>query len=507
MPHHVAGQRVLRPSAVRRVSLDDAARRLPAARLAGEVAGSVGLTGLSLDSQRVQPGDLFVALPGAKTHGGRHAAAALAAGATAVLTDPAGEGFLAAATPRIVVGDPRAELGALAAWLYGHPARRLRLAGITGTNGKTSTAHLLEGALRRPFGKVALLGTIAARLDGQEIPSARTTMEAPDLQAALAAMVEQGVRACVMEVSSHALAQHRVDGFQFDVVAFTNLTRDHLDYHRSMEDYFAAKASLFTPAHARRAVVNLEDDWGRRLARQAQIPVETLAQSQPADWIESPSGRQGGRTAFRLTGPGGVEVAAEVALPGVFNLHNAALALVSAIALGVDGPSAAAGVAAVAAVPGRMEVVAGPPGAPLAVVDYAHAPDAVAKALAALRPHTAGRLIAVLGAGGDRDHGKRELMGRAAVEGADMVFITDDNPRGEDPAAIRAALRLAVGARAREVPDRAEAIWQAIAEARQGDTVVILGKGHERTIDYGGELRPHLDAETAGRALMKEGER
>ncbi|MDR0592649.1 MAG: Mur ligase domain-containing protein, partial [Bifidobacteriaceae bacterium] len=221
---------MLRPARVRQASLHDAARQLPAARLAG---GPARFGGLTLASSEVRPGDLFVALPGAKTHGARHAAAALAAGAAGVATDPAGERLIDPATPRLVAPDLRSHLGGLAAWFYGHPAERLTLVGITGTNGKTSTAHLLEGALGRHFGKVALLGTIVARIDGREVPSVRTTLEAPDLQAAFAAMVEQGVGACVMEVSSHALDQHRVDGFAFDAVAFTNLSRDHLDYHRS----------------------------------------------------------------------------------------------------------------------------------------------------------------------------------------------------------------------------------------------------------------------------------
>jgi UDP-N-acetylmuramoyl-L-alanyl-D-glutamate--2,6-diaminopimelate ligase len=472
------------------------------------------LSGLALASNAARPGDLFVALPGAKTHGARHASAALAAGARAVLTDAAGEALLPPGTPRIVAEDVRSHLGGLAAWFYGHPARRLALAGITGTNGKTSAAHLLEGALREHFGKVALLGTIAARIDGEQIPSARTTLEAPDLQATFAVMVERGIEACVMEVSSHALAQHRVDGFRFDVAAFTNLSRDHLDFHGSMEAYFDAKASLFTSAHARRGIVNLEDDWGARLAREAGVPVETLslapapgARPEPrlehgrTDWLVRPRSARPGPTAFALSGPGGVELEGEVALPGAYNVSNAALALVVALAMGADGASAARGIASVGAVPGRMEVVAASGGGPLVVVDYAHAPDAIAKALAALRPHTAGRLIAVLGAGGDRDHGKRALMGRAAAAGADSVIITDDNPRSEQPDQIRAQLLDGAGNGATEVPNRADAIRRAIAGAETTDTVVILGKGHERTIDYGGELRPHLDAVVAEAAL------
>ncbi|MDR0625861.1 MAG: UDP-N-acetylmuramoyl-L-alanyl-D-glutamate--2,6-diaminopimelate ligase, partial [Bifidobacteriaceae bacterium] len=467
---------MLRPKAAPAVSLPDAARHVPASRLGGPLVRGA-LRGLSLASGDVRPGDLFIALPGATTHGARYAGSALAAGALAVLTDEAGAALLNPETPRIVAENPRAKLGEFAAWFYGYPARRLKLVGVTGTNGKTSTAHLVEAALAAGFGKVALLGTISSRIDGEEMPSARTTLEAPPLQAAFAAMVERGVSACVMEVSSHALAQHRVDGFRFDVAAFTNLSRDHLDYHGSMERYFEAKAALFTPAHARRGVINLEDHWGRRLAAEASIEVETLATQPPADWVIRAANRGQLATPFQLVGPGGLQVAAEVHQPGHYNLANAALALVSAMEAGVGGSQAAAAISALRAVPGRMEVVTAgvgapsddpgdaarePGGQPAVVVDYAHAPDAIAKVLAALRPVTEGKLIVVLGAGGDRDHGKRELMGANAAAGADLVIITDDNPRGEDPAAIRAALLAGAGAGAREVADRADGIGQAI---------------------------------------------
>jgi UDP-N-acetylmuramoyl-L-alanyl-D-glutamate--2,6-diaminopimelate ligase len=471
----------------------------PGAATSGEDAV---LTGVTLASGDVLPGDLFAALPGAKTHGARHAAAALARGAAAVLTDPAGSEMLPGGTPQIVVPDPRARLGALAAWLYGYPARALKLIGVTGTNGKTTVAHLLEGALSAQFEKVALLGTIVSRIAGEELVSVRTTLEAPALQAAFAAMAERGVAACVMEVSSHALALHRVDGFRFDVAAFTNLTRDHLDFHASMEAYFEAKASLFHPDHAALGVVGLADEWGRRLEREASISLVTVSRD-PADgpdWLIEPGapGRSG--TPFRLAG-GGETVAAEVRLPGSYNVDNAALALASAVAAGVEPQRAAAGIAAAPPVPGRMQAVPGPPGAPFAVVDYAHSPGSVAAALAALRPHTAGHLIAVLGAGGDRDRGKREAMGAAAALGADVVYVTDDNPRGEDPAKIRAAVLKGAGPGAREVANRGDAIGQALGAAQRQDTVVILGKGHETSIDYGGRLLPHQDAAAAAAAL------
>jgi UDP-N-acetylmuramoyl-L-alanyl-D-glutamate--2,6-diaminopimelate ligase len=361
-------------------------------------------------------------------------------------------------------------------------------------------------------------------------------LEAPDLQAAFAAMVEQGIKACVMEVSSHAVAQHRVDGFQFDLVAFTNLSRDHLDYHGGMEKYFDAKAALFTPKHAHKGVIQISDAWGGRLAREAAIPLTRLVPgpieqckttglvtkaprtaprpaqappeeplgAEPADWIYQAGPIERGLERFVLIEPNGRRFAAAVAIPGAHNLGNAALALTSAIVLGADGQAAISAIRQVNDVPGRMQTVGGPEGSPYVVVDYAHAPESVAAALTALRRHTEGRLIVVLGAGGDRDQGKRQPMGAAAAKLADLVVITDDNPRTEDPAAIRAALLTGAGAKAIEVPSRADAIGQAIAGASSADTVAILGKGHETTIDYGGRLLPHQDQALAYSALTQK---
>jgi UDP-N-acetylmuramoyl-L-alanyl-D-glutamate--2,6-diaminopimelate ligase len=428
------------------------------------------------------------------------------------LTDPPGEALLEEDLPRLVVKDLRAQLGAFAAWFYGHPAQQLKLVGVTGTNGKTTVAHLLAAALEPQFGPVALLGTIAARVGGLQIPSQRTTWEAPALQAGFAAMVERGVKACVMEVSSHALDLHRVDGFQFDVAAFTNLSRDHLDYHQTMERYFEAKAELFTPAHARHGIVALADAWALRLARQATIPIQTLSgPGSPAaadvrgqsatNWRFTPGSARISATSFQLEGPG-TSLEAIAPLPGPYNLANAALALTAALAVGANGPEAAKALASVNNVPGRMELVPSGPGQPTVVVDYAHAPESVAQALRALRPHTAGQLIAILGAGGDRDHGKRELMGRAAAAEADLVYVTDDNPRSEDPAKIRQAVLKGAGAKGVEVADRGESIARALKNAQETDTVVVLGKGHEATIDYGGVAHSHNDVAVASSVLL-----
>jgi UDP-N-acetylmuramoyl-L-alanyl-D-glutamate--2,6-diaminopimelate ligase len=487
------------------------AAQLPGAQVRGPADAIV--SGLTLSSNRVQPGDLFAALPGLKTHGARYAAAAIAEGAAAVLTDTEGAPAVPDGVPMVVVDAVRSRLGALSAWFYGHPAEDLVVVGVTGTNGKTTVAHMVQAALAEQMGLVGLLGTIMVAVGDVHIASQRTTLEAPELQAAFAAMRERGVAACVMEVSSHAIDQHRVDGFQFDVAAFTNLSRDHLDYHGTMDAYFQAKAALFTPDHAKQAVINLEDAWGATLARLATVPTVTMSQDAGADWRLRPGAPSRGHTAFTLDGPAGAHLAGAVDIPGDYNVTNAALALLVAVHAGAEPAAAAQGIARLPGVPGRMEKVPGPVHAPMVVVDYAHTPESVAQVLAALRPHTKGRLIAVVGAGGDRDLGKRPLMGAAAATGADLVYVTDDNPRSESPAAIRATVFEGASRAMRhhgpaqgqvfEVAERAEAIEQAIAAAGPDDTVAILGKGHETTIDYSGILVEHSDRAVAQAALDK----
>lgn len=491
------------------------------------------VTGVVLDSRRARPGDLYAALPGARTHGARFADQAAALGATALLTDAEGARLATAAgagLPAVVVEDPRAVLGAVSALVWGEPAEHLQVLGVTGTNGKTTVTTLLESALEQLGTPSALVGTVCTRIAGEELPSARTTPEAPDLHALLALAVERGARAAALEVSSHAVALHRVDGLVLDVAAFTNLSQDHLDFHPTMEDYFAAKAALFTPQRARAAVVCVDDAWGRRLAelsRSAGVPTTTVSTTTaPADWSvdagslgERSDGRPG--SAFGLTGPGGRRVAAASPLPGTFNVANTAVAVAVLAAAGHDPAAAAAALAGARGVPGRMEVVAprsaGPDelaALPVGVVDYAHTPDAVSAALAALRPSTPGRLVVVLGAGGDRDPGKRPAMGAAAAAGADAVVVTDDNPRSEDPAAIRAAVlsgarsaRKALpegAAEVLEVPDRREAVARGVALALAGGpggTVLVAGKGHERGQEVAGRVHPFDDREELAAAL------
>jgi UDP-N-acetylmuramoyl-L-alanyl-D-glutamate--2,6-diaminopimelate ligase len=456
------------------------------------------VTGVTLNSRAVRPGDLFAALPGANAHGLSFLPGAVAAGAAAILTDPVGrDAALATGLPVLVVDRPRDVLGRVAGYVYGEPSAAMRVIGVTGTNGKTTTAYLLEHGLRQAGLRTGLIGTVETRIAGEAVPSTSTTPEAPDLQATLATMRERGVTAVAMEVSSHGLALRRVDGTRFAAGAFTNLSQDHLDFHADMADYFAAKARLFD-GRAEREVVNVDDAWGRRLVTPATVTVSSLgdpaAAWRAADVQADPAGGQ----RFRVLGPGRLDLLASTRLPGPFNLANALLAIATLAAVGVDVADAAKGVAGTV-VPGRMEPVdAGQPYA--ALVDYAHAPDSVARLLAAVRPGTAGRVITVLGCGGDRDRGKRPLMGDAAARGSDLLIVTDDNPRSEDPAAIRAAMRAgaeAVPAGERgeviEVGDRRAAIFAAVAAARPGDAVVIAGRGHEPGQQVGGAVLPFDD--------------
>jgi UDP-N-acetylmuramoyl-L-alanyl-D-glutamate--2,6-diaminopimelate ligase len=472
------------------------------------IGADTEITGVTHASGEVRPGDLYAALPGARRHGAEFVAGAASAGAVAVLTDPAGrDAAVAAGLPVLVVDDPRAVLGDVASAVYGDPTERLTMIGITGTAGKTSTAYLVESGLRAAGLTTGLIGTVETRLGDLVIDSVRTTPEATDLHAMLAAALERGVTAVVMEVSSHALAMGRVDGARFAVAGFTNLTQDHLDFHGTFEEYFAAKASLFTPERCDVAVVTVDDEYGRRLAAQTVVPLVTVSATggaAGADWqVVSRHRSDHGTTVLDISGPG-ESLTVEITLPGDFNVANALLAVAMLRQAGVPAEAIAAGLAT-ATVPGRMETFRRDDGLAV-VVDYAHTPDAVGLALRAARGATKGRLVAVVGCGGDRDAGKRPAMGAAAAGAADVVIVTDDNPRSEDPAAIRAAAiegaRAAVpAADLREVGDRRAAIAAAIELAGPGDTVVVLGKGHETGQEINGVIHPFDDRQTVRELL------
>jgi UDP-N-acetylmuramoyl-L-alanyl-D-glutamate--2,6-diaminopimelate ligase len=522
-----------RPLSPHAISLSSVAECVGLSRTRyGVIDSRVVVTGVTLDSRGIRPGDLYAALPGASVHGARFVRAAIGLGAVAVLTDPAGAALLALneiTVPVLVVPEPRAVLGSVAAMIYGRASEALTMLGITGTNGKTTTAYLLDSALRALGRVTGLIGTVETRIGEDRIKSIRTTPESTDLHALFAVMLERGVDTCTMEVSSHALTLHRVDGVRYDVTAFTNLSQDHLDFHGSMEDYFLAKASLFTPDRTVRGVVCVDDQWGRRLAHESRVPVETVA-SRPevtADWQIQTTGKD--EFAFELVGDRG-RLSLRSTLPGDFNRVNTAVAALVLLAAGHPIEAIESALTADPHVPGRMETVVVPGRSnddqshtdpsgtdqlcmPLAVVDFAHTPSAVAAALKALRPNTPGSLIVVLGAGGDRDSGKREAMGTAAAEYADFVIVTDDNPRSENPATIRAAvLRGAVAkarstpqvpGRIREIGDRATAIREAVSLARVGDTVVVLGKGHESGQETAGVVHPFDDRTQLRAALME----
>jgi UDP-N-acetylmuramoyl-L-alanyl-D-glutamate--2,6-diaminopimelate ligase len=483
------------------VAPDDAAR----------AAGAVAVTGTTHASGAVRPGDMYAALPGARRHGAEFVPEAVAAGAAAVLTDPAGAAAArTAGVPALVVDDPRAVLGEVAAAVYGDPTARLTVLGITGTAGKTSTAYLIDAGLRAAGHTTALIGTVETRLGDTVLDSVRTTPEATDLHAMLAYGLERGVTSVVMEVSSHALAMGRVGGVRFAVGGWTNFGLDHLDFHADADDYFAAKARLFD-GRCRVEALNLDEPALRPLVRPATVTFsaagDPAATWRAVDVTGTVRQRFTALAAPGTSGPEGVVVPAGVALPGRHNVANALLALAVLVAVGVAAETAAEAVAALPAVPGRLEPVGPPDGPVLGVVDYAHKPDSIVAALAALRAVAAergGRLICVLGAGGDRDRAKRPVMGRAAAGGADLVLVTDDNPRTEDPAAVRADVL--AGARTGpaevvEAPGRRDAIAEAVARARPGDVVAVLGKGHERGQEIDGRIEPFDDREELAAAL------
>ncbi len=475
------------------VLLDRLAAEGLAVRATGDL--STTLTGISLDSRRVTPGDLYAAVPGAHGHGAAYWPQARDAGAVAVLTDAEGAESVGVDVPVLVVPAVRPALGRVSALVYGEPATRLRMIGVTGTQGKTTTTRLLESGLTGIGVPTAVVGTVGTRILGEDVSSALTTPEAPDLHRLLRRMVDAGVETCAMEVSSHALVMGRVGGVVFDVGVFLNLGRDHLDFHRDMDDYFEAKARLFTPEHARRGLVSVDDAWGERLVEQSGVPVETMsATGRPADWTVDDVELTAGGATFRVRGPD-VDVAAGCPIPGAFNVANALAAVASATTAGYDAADVADALAHGPGVPGRLERIDQGQDF-VVVVDYAHKPDAVAAALGTLRPLTERRLIVVLGAGGDRDAGKRPEMGRLAAEGADVLVVTDDNPRSEDPAAIRAAVLSGTtdgSAEVVEIGDRRAAIAEALHRAGAGDVVLIAGKGHETGQEVAGVTHPFDD--------------
>ena len=466
------------------------------------------ITDLQFDSRRVGSGSLYLAMPGQSTHGARFSAAAVEEGAVAVLTDAAGRELAAGVgVPVVVAEDPRGAMAALSVALNGDPSARVPMFAVTGTNGKTTTVFLLEAALTALGRTVGTLGTIGFRLAGEMLErrtSTVTTPEAPDLQALFAAMADRGADAIAMEVSSHALALKRAAGTTFEVAGFTMLGRDHLDFHPDMEDYFAAKARLFTTGMCRHAVINTDGEWGARLAGMVtDVPVTTVGRREGADvrvLADDPTeDGLGRRVELDLAGQ---QVSFMLPMPGAHNVDNAALALAMVRAAGWDAAAAGVGLER-ASVPGRMQRVTLAPradqdAAPVVIVDFAHTPQAVHEALQAVS--VPGRVITVVGAGGDRDRAKRPLMGEAAGNASQVVVVTDDNPRTEDPALIREAVAEGVRDTAAElhvVDGRRAAIATALRMAGPGDAVMVLGKGHERGQQVGDRVLDFDDVQVA----------
>ena len=455
-------------------------------------AASTRVHELAYDARAVRPGTLFFCVPGAQADGHDFAPAAVAAGASALV----GERPLELDVPQLVVSDVRRAMAVAADAFFEHPSHELEVAGVTGTNGKTTTAYLLQSILAAAGRRPGLLGNVERRVGGVSEPSGLNTPEAIDLQRLLRRMLEAGDRSCALEASSHASALHRLDRVRFAVLVFTNLTQDHLDFHGSMERYFEAKARLFLEGEVQAAAVNVDDSYGRRLTRRLRIETTTFGCSHEADVHPQEVEVLASGICMRVDG---VEIT--TALRGRFNVENVLGAYAAAMALGIDGPTAAAGIASVPGVPGRLEAVEA--GQPFSVlVDYAHTPDSLAGALRAARELASGSLVCVFGCGGARDRGKRPLMGRVAAELADRAIVTSDNPRNEEPLAIIDEVLAGDESGRLEVePDRRAAIVRALEGAEAGDVVVIAGKGHETGQEIGGKTLPFDDRAVAREAL------
>lgn len=477
--------------------------RLIAALAPRDVVGRapVEVLDLAYDSRAVSPGSLFFCVPGEREDGHDFASQAVAGGAVALVV----ERPLALPVPQLVVDDARAAMALSACEFFGHPTRQLHVAGVTGTNGKTTTAFLLFAVLAAAGRRPGLLGTIESRVGGERRPAVRTTAEAIDLQRTLREMVEAGDRSCAMEATSHGSELKRLLGVRFSVLVFTNLTRDHLDFHGTLERYFEAKRRLFVEGERPPAAVNLDDEHGRLLAdelrRLGHERLLTFGFSADAD--VRPEELELTRHGARLRAAG---IELESRLLGRFNVANILGVVAAARLLDLPDETVRRGVASVRGVPGRFEAV--DEGQPFAViVDYAHTPDSLANVLRSARDLAEGRLVCVFGCGGDRDRGKRPLMGRVAAELADTVVVTSDNPRSEDPLAIIREILEGAGEGVEVEPDRSAAISRAVELAGPGDVVVIAGKGHEQGQEVAGRVVPFDDREVAREALRRLGAR
>lgn len=504
---------ILRPDQVVPVNLDLFAAKFGLQTIGD--ASAVRLTGISMNTGDLRPGDLFVAMPGKKTHGANFVAKATELGAVAIVTDQVGAELIGASDlPILLLENPRAHLGDLAAFVYGNvPGNMPKLFATTGTNGKTSTSYLLEGILRQLGEVTGLTSTAERHIAGEIIVSRLTTPESPEMQALIARMREKGVTSVAVEVSAQALSQLRVDGLHFDVVGFTNLSHDHLDDYADMQAYLEAKLPLFTKARAERGVVCLDSKYGKAFVKQSEIPVVTITSQMgvDADWHVGVTAETPAYTSFVLAGPEGVNIRSRVPLLGAHMAANAGLAIVMLIEAGFSAERIQAAIAngIEAYLPGRTERVTGETG-PNVYVDFGHSPDAFLNTLAAVRKVTEGRVFMVFGADGDRDASKRPDMARIAAESCDVLVITDHHPRFEDPASIRKTLiESAVQARPNleiyEVSPPEAAIRKAVSLAVPGDAILWAGPGHQDYRDIRGVRTPYSAREEARAALRENG--
>ena len=472
---------------------------------------SPAIHGITLNSKAVSRGDLFVALQGANSHGITYLDEVIKSGAVAVLTDNFGyeqslnsEVTKGTSVPVLSTRDVRGALGPLASWFYGTPSHNLRLYGVTGTNGKTTVSYLLDHIWRQSRRESGLMGTVEIKVGADRFTSTRTTLEAPDLQSLLATFSERHIRHVVMEVSSHSLALHRVDGTRFSTVAFTNLSQDHLDFHGDMDSYFKAKKRLFTLSFAEQAIINTDTEWGLRLYEEAAIPaIDISLTNRRAGWYLvdcAPTSVSGMH--FSLRGPNGVLVDVHTPLVGEYNIANSMMAIALAVDSGIDPLAAADALSNAHGAPGRLERIEHPNGVTV-LVDYAHSPDAVERVISAVKSNTPGRIIGILGCGGDRDSSKRPLMGKVLAQGCDVAIFTSDNPRGESADEIIAEMKPESFPNVEVEIDRRKAIEHGLAMAIKGDVVLILGKGHESGQEINGVIHPFDDREVARELIGK----
>ena len=460
------------------------------------------ITGVSQSSENIEEGDIFIALPGDKTHGARFAADAIRNGARAVLTDSAGAELITG-IPVLITNNPRRSAGILSAWFHSEPMRDLYSVGITGTNGKTTVTTILHQIMSLAGRESGLIGTIETRIGSEVLISKRTTPESSELQSLAAVMRERHMRNLIMEVSSHAIALDRVRGSHFAVVGFTNLSQDHLDFHETMDKYFEAKAALFTFEYADLAIINIDDSYGRKLQEKTELPVITLSRTNTqAHWHYGDISSEYYGAQIAIRGSGGILIEGKVNLHGGYNYDNLLMAVAIAVESGIDPIDIASSLPKLRGASGRLEAVAlGQKFA--AFVDYAHSPDAVARVLETARELSKGRVIGVLGCGGDRDRSKRSAMGRALDVGSDVAIFTSDNPRSESAEEILKEMTVGIES-ASVISDRAQAIRSAVNEAGDGDVVIILGKGHETGQDIAGIVHSFDDRIELAKAIEEK---